>query len=94
MKNTYKVHHKRQTLADFLADMHWFHFECDGKYYLASCHNAIFVSFPDESELPEDVMTEVQNKIYNLIDKYENSWRVPKGAQEIADNYCNEEFCS
>lgn len=91
--NPYRVHHKRQTLNDFANDMHWFHFEYNGLRYMASCHNAAFVDFADETSLPEDVKCAVQSKIYDMMDKYESSWSVPRGAQEIADAYCDEEFC-
>lgn len=90
--NPYKVYHKRQTLNDFVSDTHWFHFEYNGTRYMASCHNAVFVNFDDEATLPEDVMCAVQNKIYEMMDKYEKQWSLPRGAQEIADAYCAEEF--
>ena len=90
--NEYKVHHKRQRLADFQNDIHWFHFKYNGTRYMASCQNAAFVDFENEDALPEDVMVAVQNKIYEMMDKYEKSWSIPKGAQEIADAYCAEEF--
>lgn len=92
MKNKYHVHHKRQNLKDFQNDIHWFHFEYNGNRYMASCQNATFVDFDNEDILPEDVMCDVQKTIYEMIDKYEKTWSVPKGAQEIADVYCKEEF--
>lgn len=90
--NPYRVHHKRQNLNDFKNDIHWFHFEYNGNRHMASIHNAAFVYFDDESTLPEDVMLAVQNKIYEMMDKYDHTWTPPKGAQEIADSYCTEEF--
>jgi hypothetical protein len=59
---------------------------------MASCQNATFVDFKDENILPEDVMCDVQKTIYEMIDKYERTWSVPKGAIEIADAYCKENF--
>lgn len=91
MKNKYKVHHKRQTLVDFQNDSHWFHFEYNGTSYMAVCHGAVDVSFDDET-IPDEVKCSVQTKIYEMIDKYEKTWSLPKGAQEIADAYCADEF--
>ena len=88
--NKYNVHHKRQTLANFLKDIHEFHFEYNGDK-IASCVSAVTVVFDDES-IPEDVKLDVQNKIFEMIDKYENKWSLPRGAKEIADAYCEEEF--
>lgn len=89
--NNYHVKHKRQSLTDFQNDCHRFKFWYNGKEMEASCHRAVSVFFSDES-IPEDVKCDVQKTIYNLIDKNESKWSVPKGAREIADAYCAEEF--
>lgn len=88
----YRVKHKRQKLVDFKNDCHRFNLWYGGKETEVSCYGAISVFFEDES-IPEDVKCEVQKEIYNLIDKNENKWSMPRGAREIADAYCAEEFC-
>ena len=89
--NKYHAKHKRQNLVDFKNDCHRFSFWYDGKEMEASCYDAVSVFFDDES-ISEDVKCEVQKEIYNLIDNNESKWAVPKGAQEIADAYCEENF--
>ena len=89
--NKYHVKHKRQNLTDFNDDCHRFKFWYDEKEMEAICHRSVSVFFSDE-DIPEDVKCEVQKKIYNLIDNNEFKWAVPKGAREIADAYCAEEF--
>lgn len=88
----YRVKHKRQKLVDFKNDCHRFNLWYDGKETEVSCYGAMSVFFEDES-IPEDVKCEVQKEIYNMIDKNESKWSVPKGAREIADAYCAENFC-
>lgn len=90
-ENKYHVKHKRQTLEDFQMDIHKFSFWFNGQR-TASCVGCVSVFFDDEANIPEEVKTEVQKAIFNLIDKNENKWSVPRGAQEIADAYCAEEF--
>lgn len=90
--NSYRVKHKRQTLVDFQSDRHRFSLWYGGKETEVSCYGSVSVFFDDES-IPEDVKCEVQKEIYKLIDKNEYKWSVPKGAIEIADAYCAEEFC-
>lgn len=89
--NKYHVKHKRQNIIDFNSDCHRFSFWYNNKEMEASCYGSVDVLFNDGT-IPEDVKCEVQNKIYQLIDKYEYSWSVPKAAQEIADKYCKENF--
>ena len=57
----------------------------------ASCYGSASVFFNDES-IPEDVKCEVQEYIYELIDESEYKWSIPKGAREIANAYCAENF--
>lgn len=87
----YFIKHKKQTLADFQNDRHRFAFWYDGKDIEISCYSALSVFFDDES-IPEDIKCEVQEEIYKLIDANENKWAAPKGAHEIADAYCADEF--
>ena len=82
--NKYKIHHKRQTLENFKKDIHEFHFEYNGDR-IAACVGALTVTFDDD--IPEDVQYEVEQKIYEMIDKYETKWSLPKGAEEIAKAY-------
>ena len=89
--NKYCIKHKKQTLEDFTKDCHRFSFWCGGKEMEASCYGAVSVFFDDEN-IPEDVQCEVQGEIYKLIDKNESKWSVPKGAREIANAYCAENF--
>lgn len=91
MKN-YRVKHKRQNISDFNNDCHRFSLWYNGKETEVSCYGAMSVFFSDET-IPEDVKCAVQKEIYNLIDKNENKWSVPKGAREIANAYCAENFC-
>lgn len=89
--NKYCIKHKRQNMVDFNSDCHRFSFWYGGKEYEASCYGAVSVFFNDEN-IPEYVQCDVQEAIYKLIDKNESKWSVPKGAQEIADAYCVENF--
>jgi hypothetical protein len=91
MENKYFVKHKRQTLADFQKDIHKFSFWYKGQK-TASCVGGVSVFFEDEAAVPEDVKEAVQATIYQLIDQNEGKWSAPKGAQQIADAYCAEEF--
>jgi len=87
----YFIKHKKQTLADFQNDCHRFAFWYDGKDIEVSCYSALSVFFDNEN-IPEDVKCEVQEEIFNLIDKNESKWALPKEAYEIADAYCAENF--
>ena len=83
--------HKRQTLYDFQNDCHRFSLWHNGKETEVQCYSHIDVFFDDET-IPEDVKYNIQKKIYELIDTNEPRWTLPKGAQEIADAYCAENF--
>lgn len=87
----YRVKHKRQNLVDFQSDCHRFNLWYNGKETEVSCYGSVSVFFEDES-IPEDMKCEVQKEIYNLIDKNERKWSVPKGAREIANAYFEEEY--
>ena len=89
-KNKYNVHHKRQTLENFLKDIHEFHFEYNGDR-IVSCVSATTVIFDDE-DIPDEVKSEIQNIIYEMMDKYEDKWALPKGAKEIIDAYMEENY--
>ena len=89
--NKYHVKHKRQSFVDFQNDCHKFSFWYNGKEMEVSCYGSVSVFFDDEN-ISEDVKCEVQNEVYNLIDKNEYKWSVPKGAREIANAYCAENF--
>lgn len=90
-KNKYNVHHKRQTLENFQKDIHEFHFEYNGDDRIVSCVSATTVIFNDK-DIPDDVQAEIQNIIYEMIDKYESKWTLPKGAKVIADAYYAENY--
>jgi hypothetical protein len=83
--------HKRQTLSDFQNDCHRFSLWFNGKETEVQCYGLVDVFFDDET-IPNDVKCEVQKKVWELIDENENKWAAPKGAQEIADTYCEENF--
>lgn len=87
----YQLKHKRQTLADFNNDCHRFTLWYGGKETEVSCYQALSIFFDDE-DIPDNVRDDVQKDIYALIDKNEDKWSVPKGAQEIANAYCEENF--
>ena len=89
--NKYCVKHKRQTLSDFTKDCHRFSFWYNGKEKEVSCYGAVSIFFDDES-VPDDVKYEISVMVYKLIDKNESKWSVPRGAQEIADAYCEKNF--
>ena len=98
----YQMKHKRQTLTDFNNDCHRFSFFFDGKEREAICYDAVSVFFDDEDTdgkaalppIPENVKGEIVDEIYALIDKNEGTWSIPRGAQAIADAYCEENFAS
>ena len=83
--------HKRQTLSDFQNDCHRFSLWFDGKETEVQCYGLVDVLFEDET-ISEDVKVEIQKKVWELIDKNERRWAVPKSAQEIANEYCVENF--
>lgn len=86
----YHVKHKRQSIVDFLNDIHRFKFWYNGEKE-ATCVDSVSVFFNDEN-IPEDVKCEIQKEIYDLIDKNERTWSVPNSAYDIADTYCAEEY--
>ena len=45
-----------------------------------------------EKEIPEEVLCEITEIIWNKIDKEEKKWRYPRAAYEIANEYCAENF--
>lgn len=92
-KKPYTVKHKRQTTEDFTKDLHRFQIVYNGKESEAQCVDSCSVFFDDES-IPDDIQCEIMDDIYDMIDRSENNWSVPKGAQEIANAYCKEEFIS
>ena len=83
--------HKRQTLADFQNDCHRFSLWFAGKESEVQCYGLVDTFF-DNEDIPSDVKCQVQTKVWELIDKNDNRWALPKGAQEIADAYCAENF--
>ena len=87
----YSLKHKRQTLSDFQNDCHRFSLWHNGSETEVQCYGHVSVFFDDDT-ISEDVKYEIQKKVYELIDENEHRWAVPKGAQEIADAYCAEEF--
>ena len=89
MQNTYNVRHKPQTIEDFQKDIHRFTFSYCGTKE-ASCVGKLSVFF--DEKIPEEVETDVRRYIWFLIDTKEYQWGLPRGAQEIADAYCAEEF--
>ena len=88
--NNYHVRHKRQNLADFQKDIHRFKFWYNGEKE-ACCVSGFDVFFDYEDNIPDEVKANVHETILKLM-KNERSWSAPKGAQEIADAYCAEEF--
>ena len=91
-KTKYTLRHISCNMADFHADRHRFRFEYNGKEYIASCYGALDVLFDEETEkeIPEDVLCEIKEIIWNKIDKEEKKWRYPREAYEIANAYCEE----
>lgn len=85
------LRHKKQAITDFQNDCHRFSLFVNGKETEVQCYGLVDVLFDDET-IPMDVKCEVQKKVWELIDENERKWAVPKGAQEIADAYCAEEF--
>lgn len=83
--------HQMQTLADFQNDCHRFSLWFNGRETEVQCYGLVDVFFDDET-IPMDVKCEVQKKVWELIDENERKWTVPKGAQEIADAYCADNF--
>ena len=89
--NKYGVKHKRQKFYDWQKDIHRFKFYYNGEKE-ACCVAGFDVFFDDNDIIPEEVKKDVAETIWKLMDK-ESTWSVPKGAREIADAYCAEEFC-
>ena len=94
-KTKYILRHVACNMADFNADRHRFRFEYNKKEHIASCYGASDVHFDEstEKEIPEDVLNEIKEIIWNKIDKEEKKWRYPREAYEIANDYCEENFC-
>ena len=93
-KIKYNLRHISCNMADFNADRHRFRFEYNNKEYVAACYGALNIFFDDETvkEIPEDVLYEVEDIIFNKIDKEEKKWRYPQETYEIANEYCKENF--
>lgn len=93
-KTKYNLRHISCNMADFNADRHRFRFEYSEKEYIASCYGALNIFFDEETEkeIPEEVLCEIKEIIWNKINKEEKKWRYPKEAYEIADAYCKENF--
>lgn len=97
-KTKYNLRHVSCSMADFHADRHRFRFEYNGKEYIASCYGEVDIFFNEdktkkeisEDFFPEDVLCEIQEIIWNKIDKEKKKWRYPKEAYDIADAYCKE----
>lgn len=88
--NNYHVKHKRQNLTDFQKDIHRFKFWYNGEKE-ACCVSGFDVFFDDNDIIPSEVKKDVTEFIWKLMSK-ESTWSVPKGAREIADAYCAENF--
>lgn len=93
-KTKYTLRHVACNIADFYADRHRFRFEYNKKEYIASCYGTLNIFFDEEAEkeIPADVLNEIEDIIWNKIDKEEKKWRYPKEAYEIANDYCAENF--
>ena len=93
-KTKYTLRHVACNMADFHADRHRFRFEYNGKEYIASCYGALDVFFDDEAEneIPSNVLDEIEDIIFDKIDREEKKWRYPREAYEIAKAYCEENF--
>ena len=93
-KNKYILRHISCNMADFHADRHRFRFFYNQKEYIAECYGAVDIHFTEEAEreIPETDLCEIQNIIWNKIDKEEKNWRYPEKASEIADEYARENF--
>ena len=89
--NKYGVKHKRQKFYDWQKDIHRFKFWYNGEKE-ACCISGFDVFFDDSDIIPAEVKKDVTEAIWKLMDK-ERTWSVPRGAIEIADAYCSEEFC-
>lgn len=88
--NAYGVKHKRQNLCDWQKDIHRFKFFYNGEKEVC-CVGGLDVFFDDKDIIPEEVKKDITEYIWKLMDK-ELAWSVPKGAREIAEAYCKEEF--
>ena len=94
-KTKYNLRHVACNMADFYADRHRFRFEYNRKEYVVHCYGSLDILFDEEviKEIPTDILSEVKSIICNKIDKEEKKWRYPKEAYEIANAYCEENFC-
>lgn len=93
-KTKYNLRHVACNMADFNADRHRFRFEYNKKEHIASCYATLSVLFDEETEkeIPEEILCEIEEIIWDKIDKEENKWRYPKEVYEIANGYCAENF--
>lgn len=92
-KTKYNVRHIACNMADFLADRHRFRFEYNGKEYIVPCYGTVNVALDEISdEVPEDILCEIQDIIWNKIDKEEKNWRYPQKVYAIANDYVEENF--
>ena len=89
-RGKYDVRHIRCTMKDFRADVHRFSFSYNGRKHTAECYHGAGVYFNDS--VPDYVQTAVIRAIWNLIDEKEYTWKYPKEAYDIADEYCGECF--
>ena len=94
-KTKYNVRHVKRTMDDFNADRNRFRFDYKGVTYELPCYGALDIIFTEiEKVVPEEVILELQDIIWEKIDNNENRWRYPKEAYKIADDYVDEEFAS
>lgn len=89
----YNVRHIPCTMEDFHNDCHRFSFNYNDKNYVVPCYGAMSIFFDEiEKEVPENVLCEIQDIIWDKIDKEENSWKYPDEAYEEANDYIEENF--
>lgn len=89
----YNVRHIPCTMNDFNSDCHRFSFNYNNKEYVVPCYGAFDILFGEiETEVPENVLCEIQNIIWDKIDKEEKNWKYPNEAYDIADEYVEENF--
>ena len=93
-KTKYNVRHVACNMKDFNEDRHRFRFEYNKKEYVVPCYGEMDIFFDEEveREVPEKVLCEIQQIIWNKIDKEEKKWRYPREAYEIANRYVAENF--
>lgn len=92
-KTKYNLRHVRCNMTDFNDDRHRFRFEYNGKEYVVSCYGGLDIVFDEvEKEIPEDILCEIQDIIWNKIDREGKKWRYPAEAYKIANRYCEDNF--